>query len=119
MVASNTKRIRCLVVSVPVESEPWVSRGVLAHEMVPGADPYVAQLIKRLQDEVRHERQAEALLERAGTLVATRSRFESRQLIDELEIPWFDMPYDDDPMGDGEERSPEWSDGNDDVAPAV
>ncbi len=48
-----------------------------------------------------------------------RSRCEARPLIDELEIPWFDMPYEDDPMGEGEERMPEWSDGNDDASPAL
>lgn len=54
MVARN--RIRCTIISVPAGSEILASRGAIARELVPGADPYVAQLIKNLQDEVRHER---------------------------------------------------------------
>jgi len=54
MVARN--RIRCTIISVPAGSEIIASRGAVARDIVPGADPYVAQLIKNLQDEVRHER---------------------------------------------------------------
>ena len=118
MVAVNRKRIRCVVVALPVETERWPTRGALRHDMVPGADPYVAQLISRLQDEVRRERQAETVLENDRGIFAA-SRFQSQQLIDELELPWFDMPYEDEPMADGDERLPEWHDGNDDIAPAV
>jgi hypothetical protein len=32
--------------------------------VLPWADPYVAQLIKKLQDEVRHERRMHSLLRR-------------------------------------------------------
>jgi hypothetical protein len=37
-----------------------VSRGAMAREILPWADPYVAQLIKNLQDEVRIERRMRA-----------------------------------------------------------
>lgn len=60
MVARN--RIRCTVVAVRVSGEPWTSRGALAREIMPGADPYVAQLIRKLQDEVRAERRLRALV---------------------------------------------------------
>lgn len=53
MVASN--RIRCTVVAVSVSSNRFSSRGV-AKDLLPWADPYVAQLIRNLQDEVRQER---------------------------------------------------------------
>jgi hypothetical protein len=52
MVAFN--RIHCTVVAVPVDGP--MSRGALARDVLPWADPYVAQLIKNLQDEVRTER---------------------------------------------------------------
>jgi hypothetical protein len=54
MVASN--RIRCTVVAVEVSSDRFSSRQV-AKDLLPWADPYVAQLIRNLQDEVRQERQ--------------------------------------------------------------
>ena len=98
MVAVNRKRIRCVVVAVPVEADCFTSRGALAHELVPGADPYVAQLIRRLQNEVRRERRREASLARAGRLAA----------MDELEVPWFDVPFEDEPLG--EESLPEFGD---------
>lgn len=96
MVAINRKRVHCVVVAVPVEADAWASRGALAQDLVPGADPYVAELIKRLQDEVRHERRL-AQLERRRT---TRPRFESHQLRGDMEIPWFDMPLEDEPFAD-------------------
>jgi hypothetical protein len=68
MVAFN--RIRCQVVSVG--SDPHVSRGALARDVLPWADPYVAQLIKKLQDEVRFERRLRSVL-RKSALVSVRS----------------------------------------------
>jgi hypothetical protein len=58
MVAFN--RIRCTVVAVPATEDCWTSRGAIARDVLPWADPYVAQLIKNLQDEVRRERQAQS-----------------------------------------------------------
>jgi hypothetical protein len=107
MVAINRKRIHCVVVAVPAEAELMAERGALAHELVPGADPYVAQLIRRLQDEVRAERRREQLQTRTGRLVR-RARFEQHQLVGDLELPWFDMPLDDEPLG--EENVPEYGD---------
>ena len=60
MVARN--RIRCTVVAVPVSSRTGMSRGALARDVLPWADPYVAQLIKNLQDEVRSERRLRSLV---------------------------------------------------------
>jgi hypothetical protein len=62
MVARN--RVRCAVVSVGVSSSLGVSRGALARDVVPWADPYVAQLIRKLQEEVRYERRMQSLLRR-------------------------------------------------------
>ena len=56
MVAFN--RIRCTVVSVPENG--GMTRGALARDVLPWADPYVAQLIKKLQDEVRTERKLQS-----------------------------------------------------------
>jgi hypothetical protein len=70
MVASN--RIRCTVVAVEVTSDRMMSRGV-AQDLLPWADPYVAQLIRNLQEEVRQERQMKSLVRHyqpGDTLVA-------------------------------------------------
>jgi len=109
MVAINQKRIHCVVVAVPVEADLFTERGALAHDLVPGADPYVAQLIRRLQDEVRHERRVEQLHQRAG-LLTKQARFEQEDLIGDLELPWFDMPVEDEPLS--EENLPEFGNEN-------
>jgi len=109
MVAINRQRIRCVVVAVPVEAELLAERGALAHELLPGADPYVAQLIQRLQDEVRHERRMEQLREREGRLTR-HVRFAPHQLAGDLEVPWFDEPLDDEPLGD--DIVPDFGDNN-------
>jgi hypothetical protein len=44
-----------------MSGEICTSRGALAREIMPGADPYVAQLIRKLQDEVREERRLQSL----------------------------------------------------------
>lgn len=46
------KRIRCIVVEVGTTAD----RRPMARDLLPWADPYVAGLIKKLQDEVRYER---------------------------------------------------------------
>jgi hypothetical protein len=111
MVAVNQRRIRCVVVSVPAEADFFAERGALAHEMVPGADPYVALLIQRLQDEVREERRLEQLSGRIG-LQSRRARFErdalAGDMVGDMELPWFDMPLDDEPLG--EDNVPEYGD---------
>jgi hypothetical protein len=58
MVAFN--RIRCTVVAVSDLENGRLSSGALARDVLPWADPYVAQLIKKLQDEVRTERRAQS-----------------------------------------------------------
>ena len=59
MVAAN--RIRCTVVAVEVSSDRFTPRGEVK-ELLPWADPYVAQLIRNLQDEVRAERRMQAMV---------------------------------------------------------
>ena len=65
MVAFN--RIRCTVVSVPENG--GMTRGALARDVLPWADPYVAQLIKKLLDagvELRRIRKAVDYLKERG-----------------------------------------------------
>jgi hypothetical protein len=70
MVARN--RIRCRVVSIASPADHHVSRGALARDVLPWADPYVAQLIKKLQDEVRFERRLQSVM-RKTALISVRS----------------------------------------------
>jgi hypothetical protein len=107
MVAASRKRIRCVVIAVPAEVDLFADRGALAHELVPGADPYVAQLIRNLQDEVREERRLEQI-EAPSARLTKQARFNQADLIGDLEWPWFDMPLEDEPMG--EENVPEFGD---------
>jgi hypothetical protein len=76
MVASN--RIHCTVVAIPVSSEGVSARRV-AQELLPWADPYVAQLIRNLQQEVREERRMQSVVRHyrpaiAGSLDISTSR---------------------------------------------
>lgn len=109
MVAINTKRVRCIVVRVPAEADLFAERGALAHEMMPGADPYIATLIRRLQDEVRFERRMEQLQNAAGKLTK-EARFADADLVGDLEWPLFDIPLDDEPLS--EESLPDFSNEN-------
>ena len=70
MVARN--RIRCQVVAIDSPAQPYVSRGALARDVLPWADAYIAQLIKKLQDEVRFERRLRSIL-RKSAVVSVRS----------------------------------------------
>jgi hypothetical protein len=67
---TGRNRIRCQVVAI--DPNTYVSRGALARDVLPWADPYVAQLIKKLQDEVRFERRLASVL-RKRALVSVRS----------------------------------------------
>jgi hypothetical protein len=58
MVAFN--RVRCTVVAVSELQRSGLSRSAKARDVLPWADPYVAQLIKKLQDEVRLERRLQS-----------------------------------------------------------
>lgn len=61
MVAFNRVKVTVLAVSEIQRIERGsISRGAIAREVPPWADPYVAQLIRKLQDEVRAERQQQA-----------------------------------------------------------
>ena len=60
MVAFN--RVRCTVIAVSQLDNACLSRGTVAREVLPWADPYIAQLIKNLQNEVREERRLESLI---------------------------------------------------------
>jgi hypothetical protein len=109
MVAISQKRVRCIVVRVPVEADLFAERGALAHEMMPGADPYIAQLIRNLQEEVREERQQERFV-RCVNKLTRQVRFEDADLVGDLEWPVFDLPVDEEPLG--EENVPEFGNEN-------
>jgi len=57
MVAFN--RVRCTVVAVSELQRSGMTRGAIVRDVLPWADPYIAQLIRNLQDEVRSERRQE------------------------------------------------------------
>ena len=86
MVARN--RVRCTVVVVAVSGDRWTSHGALARDILPGADPYVTQLIQKLQDEVREERRLQSLVRRyrpsavEETQDSPRRRFEIGDALD-------------------------------------
>lgn len=54
MVAFN--RVRCTVMAIQELQKSGMTRSAIVRDVLPWADPYVAQLIKNLQDEVRTER---------------------------------------------------------------
>ena len=54
------KNIRCTVVMVNEFQKCGMTRGAIARDVLPWADPYVAQLNKNLQDEVRAERREQS-----------------------------------------------------------
>lgn len=56
MVAFN--RVCCTVLAVSEIQRGGVVRATSVRDLLPLADPYVAQLIKNLQEEVRAERKA-------------------------------------------------------------
>jgi hypothetical protein len=58
MVAFN--KIRCTVVSVSELRKNGMKTGAIVRDVLPWADPYVAQLIQKLQDEVRMEREQQS-----------------------------------------------------------
>ena len=58
MVAFN--RVRCTVLAVSELQKSGLSRGAIVRDVLPWVDPYVAQLIKKLQDEVRMERREQS-----------------------------------------------------------
>jgi hypothetical protein len=62
------RRIRCAVVAFGASTENGIPRGVIARDLLPWADPYVAQLIKNLQDEVREERRMRETMRRRDRL---------------------------------------------------
>jgi hypothetical protein len=62
-------------VAVSVLNDSMSSRGALARDILPGADPYVAMLIRKLQDEVREER-------RLRSLVRSRRRIDTPDVLD-------------------------------------
>jgi hypothetical protein len=65
MLRSN--RIRCTVVALGASVNGLPQREI-ARDLLPWADPYVAQLIKNLQDEVRQERRMQALMRQRARL---------------------------------------------------
>ncbi len=71
MVARNP--IRCTLVAIPASPERCLSSGAIARDVLPWADPYVAQLIKKLQDEVRHERRTRSQMRHTSPLGPDRA----------------------------------------------
>jgi hypothetical protein len=76
MVARN--RIRCTLVVTPEAGDRLSSRGALDRDLLPWADPYVAGLIKKLQDEVRAERRERALVRHYRAKAADEARLEPK-----------------------------------------
>lgn len=71
MVARNP--IRCMVVAVPESPDRCLSSSAVARDLLPWADPYVAQLIKKLQEEVRHERRVQSRMRHTSPLGPERA----------------------------------------------
>jgi hypothetical protein len=78
MVAFN--RVRCTVVAVEVSSDR-ISSCRVAKDLLPWADPYVAQLIRNLQDEVRQERQTHARVKHYRPAVTTSAELTTSRRI--------------------------------------
>ena len=92
MVAPRT--IRCLVIEVPAElaaMSPRARARFRPSQLVPWADPYIASLVHKLQDEVRHERRSQC-----ATLERTCERLD-------LDVPWNDEGFEFEPA---DEESP-------------
>jgi hypothetical protein len=79
MVARNS--IHCMVVAVPVAADRCLSRGAMARDLLPWADPYVAQLIKNLQEEVRHERRMRSPVQRSTPVCGERDEWSTSSRI--------------------------------------
>ena len=65
MVAFN--KVRCTVITISEFQRGGMTRGAIAREVLPWADPYIAQLIKNLQDEVRMEREEQSRVQHYRT----------------------------------------------------
>jgi hypothetical protein len=103
MVTSNRNRIRCAVVAVPVAGNRIAGRGALARDLVPWADPYVMQLIRKLQDEVRQEREEHVRLRRQRLFAALELDEQlddvanwTTEIVNDLELPWYETQDDGD-----------------------
>jgi len=101
MVASNGNRIRCAVVAVPASVNRISGRGALARDLVPWADPYVMQLIRKLQQEVRQEREERVQLRRQRLMAALELDEQldevanwTAEIVSDLELPWFEVQDD-------------------------
>lgn len=64
----DSERIRCTVVALRVSSDTGLSPSEIARDVLPWADPYLACLIKNLQNEVRQERRVQTLMRRQARL---------------------------------------------------
>jgi hypothetical protein len=101
MVTSNRNRIRCAVVAVPGPVNRISGRGALARDLVPWADPYVMQLIRKLQDEVRQDREERVQLRRRRLMAALELDEQldevanwTAEIVSDLELPWYEVPND-------------------------
>lgn len=85
------RKIRCLVIEVPAEMaamSPRTRARFRPSQLLPWADPYIASLVHKLQDEVRHERRSEC-----AALPRTCERLD-------LDIPWNDEAFEFEPSED-------------------
>ena len=88
------RKVRCLVIEVPAEMaalSPQARGRFRPSQLLPWADPYIAGLVRKLQDDVRYER-------RSQYAAITRN---SERL--DLDIPWNDEAFEFEP---GDEDSP-------------
>lgn len=88
------RKIRCLVIEVSAETaamSPAARARFRPSQLLPWADPYIAQLVHKLQDEVRFERGSQC-----ATIEKTCERLD-------LDIPWNDEAFEMEPT---EEDSP-------------
>jgi hypothetical protein len=82
------RKIRCLVIEVPSEMaamSPRTRARFRPSQLVPWADPYIASLVHKLQNEVRHERRGGC-----AALARTRERLD-------LDVPWNDEAFEFEP----------------------
>lgn len=92
MIAAKSREVRCQVVVLPAEFDQMSheeKRTTRPSELVPWADPYIASLVHKLQDEVREERR----LLREASAMAQRVRSgrpAASGLRGELEAPYAD-----------------------------
>lgn len=118
-------RIRCRVIAVPVSGEIASWRGAARpSELVPWADPYIAGLIHRLQEDVRRQRASTRVSpDESAELQLTAFELEPLDTDDEFvadcfneaEWPWDDDQYDRETPDDEPRAVPNFDDDRGDL----